>query len=280
MFKFNKEQFILSLKSDLNKTLAPVSKNLPTIMLGGAFLSMCYGAYSMWAAVPKAQEAIETREYELNGSLTKLEAAAVAAPHMIKPLLAFGTAAGLMVGSDYISRSRLAASTALAVAAMTDKKKLEEKLEELVGKEKADQAKKEIFEEQHNAEVLDTKGLSTHPSKENLSELELNKLYRCVLSPYDLEFYATQMSIAGAEFYIQNQYKKTADNQWIGSPFSLNTVVNLFGKSLGPYGDRVGYSFGDDFHIGVYMALDRSTGESFLQVELPTPDPKYEVPFT
>lgn len=278
MFNFNKEQFMLSLKSDLGKTLAPVSKNLPTIMLGGAFLSMCYGAYSMWSAVPKAQEAIEERKY-MTEDLTKLEAAAVAIPYMVKPLLAFGAAGGLMIGSDCISRSRLAASTALAMAYMTDKQKVEAKLEELVGKEKADQAKKELFEEQHNAEVLDTNGLSTTSGAKNLSEIELNKLYRCVLVPYNVEFYATQMSLNGAETYIQNRYKKSSLNQWVGVPFSLNTVLNLFGKSLGTYGDSVGYLFGDNFHIGVYSAIDKTTGEIFFQVELPTPDEDWEVPF-
>lgn len=286
MFNFNKEQFMLSLKSDFGKSLEPVSKNLSTILMVGSIITMGYGAVKMWTAVPEAQKAIEEKR-ERDNSITKLEAAAVAAPYMAVPIIAFGSAAGMMIGSDYISRSRLAATTTLLAAAVADKKKWQEKFEQYTSKEKLQQAKKEIFEEQHNAKVVSVdddnviEGYdATNDSVRAKNNLQLNRMYRCILED-NREFYNTPMKIAETEKYIRQTYGANHKNEWHGKSFSLNDVMLLLGVDYGRIGQEEGYSPSQalDFTIGMTPAIDTKTGEIFLYVELPDRDPDWNLPF-
>lgn len=286
MFNFNKEQFMLSLKSDFGKSLEPISKNLSTILMVGSIVSMAYGAIKMWDAVPEAQKAIEEKK-ERDNSITKLEAAAVAAPYMAVPIVAFGSAAGMMVGSDYISRSRLAATTTLLAAAVADKKKWQEKFEQYTSKEKLQQAKKEIFEEKHNAKVVSVdddnvvEGYdATDDSVRAKNSIQLNGICRCVLED-NREFYSTPMRIKEAEKYIRKTYGPKHSNGFTGTPFSKNDVMLLLGVDYGRTGMEEGYSASQasDFTISTTPALDTNTGEFFLYVEMPDTDPNWNIPF-
>lgn len=280
---FNKEQFMLSLKSDLIKDLKPVRENLSTILAFGAIGVMAYGAYRMWSAVPEAQEEIAAKKYR-DESITKLEAVAVAAPYMAVPVGCFVAAAGMMIGSDYISRSRLAATTTLLAAAMADKKKLQEKFVQYTSQEKLQQAKKEIFEETHNATLLDKDDNSvegfdaTAQEDRKKRELQINRLYRYVLEDAR-EFYSTPVKIEEINKYIQREYGPKQINKWQGTSFSKNDVMRLLGVDYGAVGNNVGWKTGADWHMIATPAYDTKTGEVFFFLELPDTDPKWEVPF-
>lgn len=278
MFNFNKEQFMLSLKSDFGKSLEPISKNLSTILMIGSIASMGYGAYKMWTAVPEAQKAIEEKK-ERDNSLTKLEAAAVAVPYMAVPIMAFGSAAGMMIGSDYISRSRLAATTTLLAAAVADKKKWQEKFEQYTSKEKFQQAKKEIFEETHNAKIVEGYE-ATDDNIRAKNNLQLNRLIRCVLED-NRQFYATPMQIAETEKFVRRKYGPNASNGFTGVPFSKNDVMLPLGVDYGRTGMEEGYNARQaaDFTISITPAFDRETGEFFAYVEMPDTDPNWNLPF-
>lgn len=280
---FNKEQFMLSLKSDLIKDLKPVRENLSTILAFGAIGVMAYGAYRMWSAVPEAQEEIAAKKYR-DESITKLEAVAVAAPYMAVPVGCFVAAAGMMIGSDYISRSRLAATTTLLAAAVADKKKLQEKFVQYTSQEKLQQAKKEIFEETHNATLLDKDDNSvegfdaTAQEDRKKRELQINRLYRYVLEDAR-EFYSTPVKIEEINKYIQREYGPKQINKWQGTSFSKNDVMRLLGVDYGAVGNNVGWKTGADWHMIATPAYDTKTGEVFFFLELPDMDPKWEVPF-
>lgn len=280
---FNKEQFMLSLKSDLIKDLRPVRENLSTILAFGAIGVMAYGAYRMWSAVPEAQEEIAAKKYR-DESITKLEAVAVAAPYMAVPVGCFVAAAGMMIGSDYISRSRLAATTTLLAAAVADKKKVLDKFQQYTSRETVQQAKKEIFEETHDAKILDENGSevegfdATAMEKRKKRELQINRIYRYVLEDAR-ELYSTPVKIEEVNKYVQREYGPKQSNKWLGSPFSKNEVMNLLGTDYGSVGNNVGWRTGADWRMATTPAYDTKTGEVFFFLELPDTDPQWEVPF-
>ena len=281
---FNKEQFMLSLKSDLIKDLKPVRENLSTILAFGAIGVMAYGAYRMWSAVPEAQEEIAAKKYR-DESVTKLEAVAVAAPYMAVPVGCFVAAAGMMIGSDYISRSRLAATTTLLAAAVADKKKLQEKFVQYTSQEKLQQAKKEIFEETHDAELRDENDAviegydATGEEGRKKRELRLNRFYRYILED-NREFYNTPTKIEEVNKFIQREYGPKPNNNWLGAPFCKNDVTKLLGVDYGRAGNEVGWKNGEKWNMVATPAIDTKTGEVFFYLELPDTDPEWDVPFT
>lgn len=275
MLKFDKQQFMLSLKDDIYKTWKPISENGSTILMIGAIGMMGLGAFKMWKAVPEAQEEIAAKRYR-DESITKLEAVAVAAPYMAVPVGCFVTAAGMMIGSDYISRARLA-SASLTIAGLTaSNQKLQEKFKEYVGEKKLQQAKQEIVDVEHKAQnlvPLNAKGGG------NICDLELNKLYRCVISDLNIEFYATQMFLAGLERYLKTAYGQKQENQWLGEPVSLNAFLNLVGRDLGMFGNNIGWRHGGNFKIGIAPARDPESGELYLIIDLPSFDKDWDKPW-
>lgn len=283
---FNKELFKIALKDDFNKTMKPVSENLSTILMVGSIVSMAFGAYKMWTAVPKAQEAIAEKK-EKDNSITKLEAAAVAAPYMAGPIVMFGAAAGMMIGSDYISRSRLAAASTVIAGLTASNQKWQEKFKEYTSKEKLQQAKREIFEETTGAKLADEdengdpaiygRDVTSKLQREE-NDLRLNKLTRCVFED-NREFYQTPMKIQEAVNYIHMTYGSTEANHWKCKPFSKNDFTKLLGVDYGVAGENTGYSDADNFDVSMTPAYDSRTGEMFLYVTLPDPDPKWYLPF-
>lgn len=283
---FNKQLFLMSLKDDFRKTLKPISENASTLLTIGSVLAMGFGAYQMWTAVPKAQAAIAEKKTR-DASLTRLEAAAVAAPYMAGPVVCFVTAGGMAIGADVISRSRLAAASTVIAGYAASNRKWQEKFEEYVGKEKAKQAKKEIFEETTGAKVLDEDDdgdPTTYGSdqagklQKRKTELHLNRLVRCVLED-NREFYCTPMRLQEAANYIRMAYGPTPSNKYHDKPFSLNTVTRLIGVDYGQFGDSHGFSKAGSFDIGTTPAYDSRTGELYLLVSLPETDPNWEIPF-
>lgn len=284
---FNKQLFLLSLKDDFNKTLKPISENASTLLMIGSIFAMGAGAYQMWKAVPKAQAAIEEKKTR-DATITKLEAAAVAAPYMALPVTCFAAAAGMMIGSDYISRSRLAAASTVIAGLTASNKKWQEKFEEYVGKEKAKQAKKEIFEETTGAKVLDEDDDDGDPTvygrdraKEmqmRKNDLNLNKLTRCVFED-NREYWCTPMKLQEVENYIRMTYGPTEANKYVSKAFSLNDVTKLIGVDYGQYGDNNGFSDASNFEIHKTPAYDSRTGELFLLTTLPPLDPNWQLPW-
>ena len=283
---FNKQLFLMSLKDDFNKTMKPISENASTLLMIGSIFAMGAGAYQMWKAVPKAQAAIEEKKTR-DASLTKLEAAAVAAPYMALPVTCFAAAAGMMIGSDYISRSRLAAASTVIAGLTASNQKWQKKFEEYVGATKAKQAKKEIFEETTGAEVLEDEddGDPTTYGTDQAGKLQrrknallLNKLTRCVFED-NREFWCTPMKLQEVENYIRMTYGPTEANKYVSKEFSLNDVTRLIGVDYGIYGDNNGFSDAGSFEIGKTPAYDSRTGELFLLVTLPPLDPQWHLPW-
>lgn len=284
---FNKKLFVMSLKSEFAKTMKPISENASTLLMLGSLVAMGIGAYKMWSAVPEAQAAIEEKKAK-DISLTKLEAAAVAAPHMVGPILCFGTAAGMMIGSDYISRSRLAAASTVIAGLTATNQKWREKFEEYAGQEKLKQAKKEIFEETHGAKVADEDDEDGDPTtygsdqaeKQQMrkNDMQLNRLVRCVLED-NREFWCTPIKLREVENYIRMTYGPTPANNYKSVPFSRNDVTKLFNVDYGTFGDNNGYSDAANFSLHICPAYDSRTGELYLLVTMPDMDPKWNHPF-
>ena len=254
----------------------------------GALVGLGLVVKFAWDEVPQAQEEIK-RKKTVDPKATNVELAAAAVPYLKKTIITVGVTGGVIIAHEYISNARLMAATAFGAAAFSDKKALERKLQELVGKKKAD----EVRAEMHNATTTDPNATDAkdgivegddaeYTSQERMmrkQEMLLNRIYKFEVDWDGSVIYTTPMKIEETNRYIRRHYGKSEFTKWNSKPFSLETLGNLLGKNFASMGKKLGYTSGDDFELTYSPAYDKDTGEMFFFLIIPEPIEDWELPF-
>jgi hypothetical protein len=281
-----KKELALSIKDKVGRVRAFADGHLTLGLTVTALIGLGLTAAFMWDEVPKAQEEIK-RKKEVDPNASNLELVAAAVPHMKKTIVAVTVTGGCIIAHEYISNARLMAATAFGAAAFSDKKALERKIEELMGKKKADEVKAEM----HNATTInpdneddpilegDTADHTEKTSVKQKQEMLLNKLHRFELDWDGRSIYTTIVEIEQINKFIKETYGKSAKTNWHGKPFPLSTVGNLLSTNFGDMGNVLGYPDGDGFEITYSPAYDKHTGEMFFIASFPEPVSDWDLPF-
>lgn len=254
----------------------------------GALVGLGLVVKFAWDEVPQAQEEIK-RKKTVDPKATNVELAAAAVPYLKKTIITVGVTGGVIIAHEYISNARLMAATAFGAAAFSDKKALERKLQELVGKKKADEARAEM----HNATTTNPNASDAkdeiiegddaeYTSIENMqrkNDMLLNRIYKFELDWDGRDIYTTPMKIEGINKFIREHYGKSATTNWKSKPFSLETLGNLLGTNFADMGRRLGYPDGDDFELSYSPAYSKDNGEMFFILVIPEPIADWELPF-
>lgn len=131
-------------RSVTNVTSTTLVKRGPELLVGLGFLSFATAVVLAVRATPKAEELIIEAEDEKEDSLTPVETVKAGWKPFVAPAIAFGTGVlcvskGLKIRTDQYAET--AAALAISRAML---KRMEEKNEEVLGKEKADEIKSEV----------------------------------------------------------------------------------------------------------------------------------------
>ena len=131
-------------KSVADAASTTLTKRGPELLVGFGALSFATAIVLAVRATPKAEELIIEAEDEKEDSLTVVETVKAGWKPFVAPAIAFGTGV-LCVAKGMKARSDQYAETAAALAISRGIiKRMEEKNEEVLGKEKADEIKTEV----------------------------------------------------------------------------------------------------------------------------------------
>ena len=144
-----------------NKGMRIMEKQAPAMLAGTAIVGVITTAYFVYKATPKAEEVLDRykkRVSDLDQNDTKMKALSDATkemiPIIIKPVLSGGLTIGAIIGSQSISRRRIAALSAVCSMSQNTIETINEKIVEVVGEKKAGEVKdavaKKRFDSQDN----------------------------------------------------------------------------------------------------------------------------------
>lgn len=229
-----------------NKGMKIMEKNAPAMLAGTAIVGVITTAYFVYKATPKAEEVLDRykkRVYDidqkrvsnLDQNDTKMKALSDATkdmiPIMIKPVLSGGLTIGAIIGSQSISKRRIAALSAVCSMSQNTIETINEKIVEVVGEKKA-------------REVKDAVAKKKFDSQDNGSD----KSNIVVIGNGDV---LCQDSFTGGEFYSNPEHirqcilrlsSRLSHEMFI----SLNELRDEIGLDrLGHVGDDLGWSVDD-----------------------------------
>lgn len=123
------------------------SENSPEILVGLGVASLITAIFLAVRATPKAEELISEAEEKKGDSLTPVETIKVAAKPFVPTFVMAVTGTMCVAGGMKVKNNRHAELAATCAIAQGIVKRYEDKTEELVGKEKSDEIKKNVRKE-------------------------------------------------------------------------------------------------------------------------------------
>ena len=127
-----------------NVTKKLLKNNSTTVATTIAIAGVVYTAYSTGKAAVKASKKLEKMHYESEKEPTKTEKVKAVAPIFVKPVIVGGATIGLMIWAHSTNLKKQATLLTAYSMAKASKEEFEDKVEEVVGKNKVRKIKDEI----------------------------------------------------------------------------------------------------------------------------------------